>query len=125
MMTKMNLTEMFYGKFVPPLAINIRKHKVGLLGGAPYVPPKKVQKIIEAKSSKDLLTPAAKKMLKILRQQVDYISCCEMEKKCGYTRNHCNIILCSLYKAGFATRMKKTKPGTRYYVYKAKEQEND
>jgi hypothetical protein len=121
----MNLTELFYGKFVPPTVAKVRKHKVGLLDGNRYKPPKKVQKIMQAKSPEDLLTPAAKKMLKILRQQKDYISCLDMELKCGYTRNHCNIILCSLYKAGFASRIKKTKPGTRYYIYKAKEQEND
>lgn len=116
----MNLTELFYGKFKPPKIDKSRVHKIGLAGGHRYVPPKKIPPEIDTRPPEERLSKSVKQIFNILKQQTKPISAADMEAKTVWTRNHCNIVLCKLFKLGLAVRTKKTKPGTRYYLYEAK-----
>jgi len=118
--SKINLTELFYGKFVPPVNHVSRVHKIGLSGGHRYIPPKKIPVEIDTRPPEERLSKSVKEIWKLLKFQKKPISALEMASKTGWTGNHCNIVLCKLFKLGIATRQKRTKPGTRYYVYEAK-----
>lgn len=116
----MNLTELFYGKFVPPLNDKSRVHKIGLSGGVRYIPPKKVPVELDTRPPEERLSKSIRQIYDLLKRQTKPISAADMEAKTVWTRNHCNIVLCKLFKLGLATRTKMTKPGTRYYLYQAK-----
>ena len=114
----MNLTELLFGKFVPPVTTSGFVHRIGFAGSSPYVPTYRERKQRLPKEKQ--ITESAQKIYKILTQQTKPISAAEMEKKTPWTRNHCNMIMCQLFKEGLATRYKEKGAGTRWYMYSAK-----
>ena len=114
----MNLTEMFYGTFVPPKATSIRTHKMGFAELPKFV-PLRYKKYQSNLSFEERLSVAGKQVLKVLRAQVRPITGSEMEKKTPYTRNYCSQIMSTFVKEGLAKRIKVKKPNTRLYAYMA------
>ena len=116
----MNLTELFYGTFVPPPVTKTRRHNFGLTGGSGYVPPK--PKLSERKdlTAEQKLLGSYKKIFAVLKNQKKPMCSAEMEKKVPWTRNHCSIIMLGLWKRGMATRFKVIRNGTAVYMYSAK-----
>lgn len=120
---EVNLTELFYGKFEPPEAIRTITHKVGLTGGARYQPSKKIDK--SSLPPEQRLPKSAKQILSFVKCQTKPVSAAETEKRTPWTRNHCNIILCSLWKEGLLSRYKMKGDGTSWYMYSYKPKAND
>lgn len=116
----MNLTEIFFGTFVPPVASKVRRHNFGLTGGARYEPP-----VTPLSKRFDLppeqrLAGSYKKIYAVLKAQKKPLNSAEMEKKVPWSRNHCSIIMMELCKRGLATRYKTIVKGTAVYMYSAK-----
>lgn len=116
----MNLTELFYGTFVPPPVTKTRRHNFGLTGGARYIPPAPRLSQRFDLPPEERLEGSYKKIYAILKAQKKPICSADMEKKVPWTRNHCSIILMGLWKRGMATRYKVIKNGTAVYMYSAK-----
>ena len=115
----MNLTEMFYGTFVPPKATSIRTHKLGFSNLPKYVPLKHHKSVSDNRTFEEKLSKAGKKVLSILRAQVKPITGCEMATKTPFTRNYCSALMCTFVREGLAKRIKIKKPNTRLYAYMA------
>ena len=111
----MNLTELFYGTFVPPAATNVRRHNFGLTGGARYVPPKPKPSERTDIPLEQRLAGSSKRIYTVLKAQVKPISSADMAKKTSWTRNHCSIIMAQLWKRGVIKRHKLA--GTAIYMY--------
>lgn len=120
----MNLTELFYGTFVPPAVTKTRRHFFGLTGGARYQPPASRLSQCTDLPPEKRLEGSYKKIYAVLKCQKNPICSVAMEKKTPWTRNHCSIILMNLWKRGLADRFKITRNGTAVYMYSAKV-END
>ena len=115
----MNLTEMFYGKFVPYKTNNVIVHKIGLAGGHRYIAPKKIKREFDNRTFEQKLSKAGQIVLKLLRAQVKPITGEDMAKKTTFTRNYCSAIMSTFVKEGLAKRIKIQKPNTRLYAYTA------
>lgn len=118
----MNLTELFYGTFVPPPVTKTRRHNFGLTGGQRYVEPKKHVSNLTHLPPEERLAGSFKKIYGVLKVQVKPISSADMAKKTAWTRNHCSIIMAQLWKRGVVKRHKKA--GTAIYMYYV-EKKND
>lgn len=115
---EVNLTELFFGKFEPPPVARTIRHKLGFVGEKPYVP---TQKELRQNQPKEKRIPKSmRNILEVMKCQTKPISAAEMEQKTPWTRNHCNIILCQLFKEGLLTRYKVKGVGTRWYMYSYK-----
>lgn len=114
----MNLTEMFYGSFVPPKVTSIRTHKIGFACEPKHVP-------LGYKTGPDMrpfeerMSRTAKQVLKILRFQIKPITGEEMAKKTPFSKNYCSCIMSTFVKEGLAKRIKIKKPNTSLYAYMA------
>ena len=108
----MNLQEIFYGTFVPPISTKSVIHKIGLSSNSNrYVPPtQKPEK--QKKEHKSSL-----KVLQIMQKIKHPMSPMDMSKKTNWTRNHCNIIMCALWKQKLLKRHMVKKGNTRNYIY--------
>lgn len=115
----MNLTEMFYGKFVPPQSMGTITHKAGFSGMPKYIPLKYPRGLDDNRSFEDKLSMAGKKVLSILRAQTKPITGEQMAAKTPFTRNYCSQIMSTFVKEGLAKRIKIKKPNTRLYAYTA------
>lgn len=120
----MNLTELFYGTFVPPKASNVRRHNFGLTGGARYEPPVKPLSQRFDLPPEQRLAGSYKKIYNLLKAQVKPISSADMAKKTAWSRNHCSIALATLTKRGLCKRYKVKQAGTAVYMYYFKKEEN-
>ena len=114
----MNLTEIFYGTFVPPKATSVRTHKMGFAELPKYV-PLKYKNGPDMRPFEERLSKSAKQVLKLLRAQVKPITGSEMAKKIPYTRNYCSQIMSTFVKERLAKRIRVKKPNTRLYAYMA------
>ena len=106
-----SLQELFYGKWTPPESYSTRSHRIGLHSMYRYEPPKPRPKI------KPKPRESENKILEIMKATKKPFSPMDMEKKTPWTRNHCGIIMSSLYKQGFLKRRKVALGNTRHYVY--------
>jgi len=117
----MNLTEMFYGTFVPPENAASRVHRIGFSNGTRYEPPKK--RAYDPKSPvHERLPSSAKILFQMMKKQTDYVSALQIYKKTKWTKNHCSIIMAELFKHGMLERYKIRQNKTQIYVYKVKAQ---
>ena len=114
----MNLTEMFYGTWMPPIITSTRIHKLGFASLPSYI-PSKVKPSKENMTFEERLSISGKKALKSLRAQIKPITSSEMAKKTSLSLNFCSSILYTFVKEGLATRTKIKKPNTYVYAYKA------
>lgn len=114
----MTLQELFYGTFIPPEGAAIRSHRIGLSGGRHYMPPPPKN----AHLDKNGLNATERVVLKELSKKGKTTSSAELSKTLKMTRNHCSIILGELFKKGFVTRYKVQANGTRFFMYRSKEQ---
>lgn len=113
------LISILFGEFEPPQNIvRTIRHNFGLTGGNRYIPPARPKR--SEMSPIDRLTDSGKKILTILRQQQRPISAADMEKKTPWTRNHCNMIMGSLFRDGLLTRKKVRENGTYCFYYSVK-----
>ena len=112
------LQVMFYGQFVKPPVVETRVHRIGFASHKPYIPP-----VIKARpqKSKDEMNLSEKRMFSFLKKQAEPISSFDIAPKLGMTRNHCGILLTSLFRRGLLVRTKATKSNTRFYMYKVKD----
>ena len=115
----MNLTEMFYGTWIPPKVTCVRTHKLGFCNLPKYVPLKYHKAVDDNRTFEEKLSKAGKQVLSILRAQVKPITGCEMAMKTPFTRNYCSAIMSTFVKEGLAKRIKVKKPNTRLYAYTA------
>lgn len=113
----MNLTELFYGVFVPPTEYKTRRHNFGLTGGSGYVPPKKKLSERTDLPPEERLAGSYKKIYAVVKAQKKPICSADMEKKVPWSRNHCSIILMGLWKRKMISRYKVTRQGTAVYMY--------
>lgn len=70
-----------------------------------------------APEKKDELNFSQKKILKMVNYG-GLVTGDSAAQKTNWTRNHCSMILTSLYKKGLVKRYKEKGNGTRWYVYK-------
>lgn len=115
----MELMNMFYPPFVAPKVIRSIIHRAGFSGHSPYVPPLKNER---EKADPNAPTKTELKALSVMRKKSKPMTSVSLAPLMGMTRNHCGILLGALFKKGLVTRVKQTKPGTRYYVYSVKDQ---
>ena len=115
----MNLTEMFYGAFVPPQVISTRVHKLGFASEPRHVPYQYGANSSDSRSFEEKLSKSGKKVLSLLRCQVNPITGEDMARKTPFTRNYCSQIMSTFVKEGLAKRIKVKKPNTRLYAYTA------
>lgn len=113
----LTLQEILYGTWVPPESTKVRSHRIGMSGGHRYIAPK------PRNSTRDEsgLNKSERAVLKALQKCKGYASAADVAVKAKMTRNHCQIILSSLHKAGKALRYKVSGNGTRYFMYCIKE----
>lgn len=113
------LATILFGAFeTPQNVVRTVRHNFGLAGSPRYVPPARPRR--SELSPIDRLTDSGKKILTILRQQQRPISAADMEKKTPWTRNHCNMIMGSLFRDGLLTRKKVRENGTYCFYYSVK-----
>ena len=111
----MTLTEILFGSYTPP-AIPGRVHRSGI-SGPRYVPPKpRAPRVNFGQNTSEQV------ILGILKREDRPLTSMELEPMTGMTRNHCGIILTSLFKKGYVKRVKCFKPGTRFYKYMVKDE---
>lgn len=70
-----------------------------------------------APPKKDELNFGQKEIMKMINKGLLVTGDSAAKKTC-WTRNHCSMILTSLYKKGLVKRYKESGNGTRWYVYK-------
>ena len=116
--SEMTLQEILFGKFVPPVPVNVRRNLFGLSGGRRYIPPAKPRR--SELPPAERLTESGKKILTLLRQQTRPVSAADMEKKTPWTKNHCNMIMGSLFRDGLLERKKVRENGTYCFYYTVK-----
>lgn len=112
------LQEILFGTFEPPENAKSRIHKIGLSGGRPYIPPVPRPSSLD----KDGLGATEKVVLKALQKKHKTLSSAELSKIVRMTRNHCSIILNSLFQKGLVTRYKVSQNSTRFFMYELKDQ---
>ena len=116
---KMNLTELFFGKFEAPHVTSTRTHRLGFSNEPRYIPLRYNRAGEDNRSFEEKLSKPGKAVLKRLRAQVKPITGAEMAKKTPFTRNYCSQIMGAFVKEGLATRFKVKIPHTRLYAYLA------
>lgn len=116
----MVLQEILFGTFVPP-AVKSRVFKVGFASCERYVPPKVREYKRQEANKPDTLVGSNKRVYDIVKRCKVPVTANDIEKKAHYTRNHCSIVLASLFKLGLLTRKKVHSNGTRYFLYQVKE----
>ena len=108
----MTLQEIFYGTFKQPISTKSIVHRIGLSSNSNrYVPP--VQR--PAKQNKE--HKSSLKILQIMQKLKKPMSAMDMSEKINWTRNHCNIQMCALWKQGLLKRHMVKKGKTRNYIY--------
>ena len=112
------LQEILFGTFTPPADAKSRVHKIGLSGGRPYIPPPPKPSGLD----KDGLNATEKVVFKALQKKHKTLSSAELSGIVRMTRNHCSIILHSLFQKGLVTRYKVCQNSTRFFMYELKEQ---
>lgn len=114
------LQKIFYGDFVPPKEVDVRKHRIGLSGGHRYIPPAKPM-IVTQRERNGGLNLSEKKMLDYVTKVGKETNAVEAMAKLKMTRNHCGILLTKLFELGYLKRHKIKYKGTRMYMYSLKE----
>lgn len=117
----MILQEILFGTFTPPQANRSMVHRIGFASEKRYTAPQKVR-IYQKVVSKETLMGSRKRIYEMIKRAKDYISSNDLGKKANYTRNHCSIICTSLFKLGLVERKLIRENGTRYYLYKVKDE---
>lgn len=116
------LQKIFYGEFIPPQEINVRKHRIGLAGGHRYIPPVKPL-IVRQREKNGGLNLSEKKMLDFVKRIGRETNAVEAMEKLKMTRNHCGILLTKLFELGHLKRHRVKYKGTRMYMYSLKEEQ--
>jgi len=107
----MELIELFYGKFVPPKSTRTITHKIGFHSIPRYVaPPPRVHKPKCPPESEIMLINIMKKLTKPMTPM-------EICQKTPWTRNHCGMLLCKLFKDGLLKRQKIIVKQSRTFLY--------
>lgn len=96
-------------------------HRIGFASENRYTPPAKVR-IYQKVVSKETLMGSRKRIYEMIKRWNEYVSANDIGKKANYTRNHCSIICTSLFKLGLVERKMIRENGTRYYLYKVKDE---
>lgn len=118
----MLLQQILFGTWTPPQASRSMIHRIGFASESRYTPPKKVR-IYHKVVSKETLMGSRKLIYDMIKRRNEYVSANDIGKKANYTRNHCSIICTSLFKLGLVERKLIRENGTRYYLYKVKDEE--
>lgn len=107
----MQLQELLFGKWTPPQVSNTRVHKIGFHSIPRYVaPPQRVQKPKGPPESELMLISIMKKLTKPMTPM-------EICVKTPWTRNHCGMLLCKLFKEGLLKRQKVIVQNSRTFIY--------
>lgn len=116
----MLLQEMFYGTFVPPEVSQTRSHRIGFASKFRYVEPK-----VKEPKPKSESNPSEQVVYKAVCRAKKPMTSDDVAKKVGMTRNHCGMILHSLFQKGLVSRSKEKVGRTRLYIYTLKEKQNE
>lgn len=108
----MNLQAIINGTFTPPPVIGSRIHRCGFDELPRYTGAKE-----RPEKDRNALNHSEKVVLRELIKFDRPSSAMEVGEKCRMNRNHCSIILQSLFKKG---RLNRFKGCSRSYVYTAK-----
>ena len=108
---------MFYGTFVEPPIAKTHKYRIGFCSAPKYVPP---VAIVKPPKDPNKLTLSEESILKILQRSGKDTTPMEIAAKVKMTKNHCGMVMASLFKRGLLTRFKVSEGNVRYYKYKAK-----
>ena len=114
------LMEMFYPRFQPPKETGHRVHRSAFAGLPRFIEPKKPHG--RPKRDENALCPSEERAYNILWRKGKAMTSNELAPLMKMTTNHCGILLTSLYKKGKLSRVKYSKPGTRFYRYTVKEE---
>ena len=107
----MQLQDVLFGVWTPPEVTATRTHKIGFHAIPRYVaPPVKVHKPKGQPESEIML----EKIMKKLPEPMTPMDIC---LKTPWTRNHCGMLLCKLWKAGKLKRQKVIVQQSRTYLY--------
>ena len=110
----MQLQELLFGKWTPPVVTNTRTHKIGFHAIPRYVaPPPRLNKPKVQPESEVMLENIMKKLTKPMTP----MDICLLTP---WTRNHCGILLCKLWKLGKLKREKTIIKQSRTYLYSYK-----
>lgn len=106
-----------YNNVLPDAPVSY-SNRVGLNGSnCRYIAPKKPVKPENKEINANNATMSESVVLKIINKSDKPISANEMAKKTKWTRNHCSILMGSLFKKGKIRRLKEYGHGTRWYIY--------
>ena len=106
----MSLQEILFGTWEPPLVIHTTKHRIGFSSKYGYIPKIKTQRKQKPKESEE-------KILRLMKRQTEPVTPGDISKKTPWTRNHCGMIMASLWKQGLLKRQKLKLQNTRTYIY--------
>ena len=108
----MVLQEILFGTWKKPAVTKTTVHRIGLtIGAHRYIPPK--PRVIKVKKENE----SHMKILDIMQKANKPMSPMDMEKKTPWTRNHCGMKMCEMFKQGLLKRHKVKKGNTRHYIY--------
>ena len=115
----MELLDLLYGKFVPPKSTGTITHKIGFHSIPRYIaPPPRVHKPKGPPESEIMLENIMKKLTKPMTPM-------EICLRTPWTRNHCGMLLCKLWKAKKLKREKVIVQQSRTYLYSWIGEENN
>ena len=108
----MVLQEILFGTWQKPVVTKTTVHRIGLtIGAQRYIPPKpRVIKEKQASESNMII-------MEIMKKAKKPMSPMDMEKVTPWTRNHCGMKMCELFKQGLLKRHKVKAGNTRHYIY--------
>lgn len=111
----MNLQQLLIGTFVPPPVVSSRLHSCGFASEPRYEPPIERPKRDTAAFNNQELA-----VLKVVTELGRHAAAHEIGEQLGLNRNHCSMILSSLFKKGVVLRFTKRIGSVKFYMYKAK-----
>lgn len=112
------LMDMFYSRPMLPEGKG-RVHRSAFAGEPRFIETKKHER---KRKDPDAMTATEEKAYNILWRKQKPMTSVELAPLMKMTKNHCGILLTSLYRKGKLNRVQYKKPGTRYYRYTVKEE---
>ena len=107
----MQLQEVLFGSWTQPVESGSRIHRIGFNSIPRYIePPKRIYKEKSKPASEIMLENIMKK----LKEPMTPMQICVMTP---WTRNHCGMLLCKLWKDGKLKRLKIKVDNSRTYLY--------
>ena len=106
------LQDLLFGAWTPPQDVPSRIHRIGFSTNSHRykAPPIKIKREKQAPESES-------RLLKLVKHLNKPMTPFEIAMKTPWTRNHCGMLLCKLWKEGKIKRHKVVKGNTRTFLY--------